>query len=266
MLPHLDGAQRACVLEGLEERSRTAHAGVWARRSYAPMHIHTPLFAPLKLAIERANPGYVVTFDVVFESDGRSVAWHCDYESIGPFAVRDTWTAVRDGCFRSVHFNLTADGGHLRTLSSAPLSYLYCLAIEASGVFGIAHRALNRLLQPLLECMALAHTNEVGVGNTFDNLRLHSLSSGAPRTSYVVRLAKSGQVWLSSASVRRGMQRSEDCHIFGALLDGLDASCSDVSDVQWARARPPVTVPRVCASWRTDHACAQSSSSGTSVS
>ena len=77
-----------------------AHASTWSRRLYAPFFIDAPEMADVKRAILRAHPRHVVAFDIVFESRGNETAWHTDYESLGPFVVRDALVVLareRDG-------------------------------------------------------------------------------------------------------------------------------------------------------------------------
>ncbi|XRB20130.1 alpha-ketoglutarate-dependent dioxygenase AlkB-like domain-containing protein [Pseudoscourfieldia marina] len=154
-------------------------------------------------------PDYAIAFDVVFESRGNPVEWHCDYESLGPFVVPDRWAAVRDSHFMSVHFNLTEDGGALTTNSSVWLS-----------PDGASTRRSNRALE----------------GNVFDNTRLHKVIGGAPRTSYVVRLVRKGAVVLiSKQSIADGIKRSQACMAFRSMLDCVDENASDAAEIDWAR-------------------------------
>ena len=161
----------------------TAHA--WARRHYAPMHIHDPAFRSLKHALQRRWPEHEVTFDVVFEAPpDRCVEFHSDYESLGPFAYHPFRSVARHD-FLSVHFNLTPDGGCLRTLDWPLLSWVHHRVILAFGIYSAAHRLLNALCAPLFRGFARTHPNTPDVGNAFDNLRLHSVSAGDARLSYV---------------------------------------------------------------------------------
>lgn len=168
MHPILSEAQSRIIIEELNSRPQpVAHAQVWSRRSYAPMHIHTRAFADVKCALEKMMPDYVIAFDVVFESMGGEVTYHCDYESLGPFIVQSRWRAIRDSHFLSVHFNLTENGGCLVTHPSLVWAYLFYLAISMNGIFGWAHRLLLRVA-PLGDEQNI-HQNTPRVGNVFDN-------------------------------------------------------------------------------------------------
>jgi hypothetical protein len=71
-------------------------------------------------------------------------------------------------------------------------------------------------------------------GNIFDNTRLHCVTCGAPRTSYVLRLVKKNSVKLTRASVTDGVARSTACHVFSSLLKVTQDAELDVKDVDWA--------------------------------
>ena len=230
-----DSQRRAILLRFGEHAERLAHTSVWARRKYAPMHIHHPTFAALKRQIQAHLPDYVITFDVVFESDGRDVAWHTDYESIGPFRVASAWRAIRDEHFKSVHFNLTPDGGALRTLPSSWLSFVAHATIVGGGIFGTLHTLFLRIFGAWLARRAATHPNDVGHGNVFGNMSLHSVTAGAPRTSYVVRLARRGCVKVDDASLEVGIARSDNCIVFTRLRKHLARRCLDVSYIDWGR-------------------------------
>ena len=229
-------AQQKIVLDafGCDETGPQAHTHTWSRRSYAPMHIHSDAFADVRAQIRGLFPDHVIAFDVVFESRGNETAWHCDYESLGPFEVPDAWRAVRDAHFVSVHANLTGDGGSLLTLGTWPLlSWVHYQVIVWTGIYSAWHLWVTWLCLPVLSRFARVHPNAVGLGNAFHNMRLHSVSAGAPRVSYVVRLVRRG-VTISRASVREGMARSAACSAFGMLLDRIDSEESrDVTTVNW---------------------------------
>lgn len=215
----------------------TAHRAVWSRRSYAPMHIHAPEFEGLRSQLRGALPDHEIAFDVIFESKGTHVEWHCDYESLGPFEVPNRWRAVRDGHFVTVHFNLTEDGGTLVTLPWVWPSYLFYLAIVHCGIFSWAHAALVWLFWPVFACCAWRHPNTPLVGNVFDNTRLHMVTAGAPRLSYVVRLVRRGRcVGISRRSIAAGEARSDACSAFRRVADVLPASDAtvDAAAVDWA--------------------------------
>jgi len=230
---YLTKAQRAHLLRRLEATaSAAAHTHVWSRRSYAAQAIlRDPELRPVRRYLATRFPEYVIAFDVLFESKGGATDWHCDYESLGPFAVPDRWTASRDRHFVSVHFTLTPDGGVLQTLDDWPfLSYVHYWCIATFGIFSWAHTLLVALSRPLFALLAASRTSDVGVGNVFDNTRLHAVTAGAPRVSYVVRLVKRGAVRVTRDSIREGVRRSAACAVFARLGDVDDA---DVADVPW---------------------------------
>lgn len=232
----LSALQADAIMSGLERSaSPRAHRDVWSRRRYAPMHIHRPEFADVRDALEARFPRYAVAFDVVFESRGASVEWHTDYESLGPFSVPDRWEAVRDGHFLTVHFNLTPSGGRLVTLPWPVLSYVFYVAILWTGIFGWAHRLLVWLCAPLLGIAATVHPNAPLSGNVFDNTRLHMVTSGAPRVSYVVRMVRRGRVSVSRASVVAGLERSDACLAFVPLLAWVYERPRDAASLPWDR-------------------------------
>ena len=135
-----EGAER---VEGTETEGLAA-VDTWARRLYAPMHVHAPWMADVRAALGARYPAHVVAFDVLFATaPGARVAWHCDYDSLGPFEVGDANAALRDDHFVSVHFNLTR-GGALRTLPWRWLSYLHYWVIVRVGIFHAVHLHLNR--------------------------------------------------------------------------------------------------------------------------
>lgn len=187
------------------ERDAVASAFGWSRRSYAPMH---PL-PRLHAALRTAYPAYVAAFDVVFESESGAMAdWHVDWESLGPWSIPDAWGAICDSHFASIHFNLTPAGGALRTMPGWPaLAWVYHHAIAHGGLYGGLHRVLNALCRPLFSLFAVEHPPEPRVGNAFDNMRLHAISEGAPRLSYVVRLVRRDVVF-TRAAVERGLAQS----------------------------------------------------------
>ena len=233
----LTEAQRATVLETLEaSKAPQSHQAVWLRRSYAPGCIFAPGMRDVREAIESALPGYSIAFDVIFQSDGKQVDWHCDYESIGPFDVSHPWCAIRDSHFVSVHFNLTADGGRLCTLPWVWLSWIHYTCIVWVGIFSVPHRLLNAICRPLFRWLGTRHTNAPCHGNAFGNMRLHSVTEGAPRTSYVVRLARKQHVTISRNSIESGMARSAACQAFRPLLRYVQIEgTSDVSAVPWSQ-------------------------------
>ena len=228
---------QADQLSHMFEKTATKSDHEWLRRSYAPMCIHSLPFACLRRKIETLYPDYTIAFDVIFENDGRAVSWHCDYDSLGPFE-KPGFRALCNSNFISVHFNLTDDGGALRTYHhSILLSYLFYLTIVYAGFLGAVHMTLLRLCHSLFEKKAYTCSNRALEGNVFDNMRLHSISSGKPRCSYVVRLIKKGCVHISKASVRQGMVRSAPTKTFERLLhllDSFDELKIDASMLDWS--------------------------------
>ena len=235
-IPVLSAQQIALLLDAFERDNGgpQAHANVWKRRSYAPMHIFTKPLDSVREAVARQYPEYAIAFDVVFESAGGPTDWHCDYESLGPFAVRDRMAAVRGAHFMSLHFNLTQGGGSLMTLPWVRLSYLHYLCIIRFGIFSRLHRLLNVLSAPLFSLFARTHPNQPGWGNAFDNTRLHAVAAGSPRVSYVLRLVRKGCVFLDSTSVSEGIARSDACAAFEPLLAHVSGSV-EAATLPWAK-------------------------------
>ena len=111
-----------------------------------------------------------------------------------------------------VHFNLTPNGGRLVTLNWPLLSSLYSFVISVTGIYSLCHRVLNLLCWPLVFLFSKSHTNEPNVGNVFDNMRLHAVTSGDERISYVVRLIKrNGCVTMTRNSIIKCSERSSAC-------------------------------------------------------
>ena len=234
---HMSTLQRDAIREAFEKIEHPkAHRSVWSRRSYAPMHIHSSEFTSLRSQIYRALPQYEIAFDVLFESKGNTVGWHCDYESLGPFVVPNRWKAVKDSYFMTVHFNLTEDGGSLTCLSWPYLSYLFYLAIAWAGIFSTAHSLLTLLFTPMFALFARVHSNQSLRGNIFDNTRLHMVSAGNPRLSYVVRLVKKGDlVHITRDSIRDGVKRSDACAVFNRLVDHIPSAYPiDAASISWS--------------------------------
>ena len=127
-------AQRAAIQDHFEQGPTLAGSYGWSRRQYAPMHIHSKAFSSLRDQIAAQLPDHAVAFDVVFESAGKRVDWHGDYESLGPFAF-DGVQSIRNHDFVSVHFNLTADGGSLSTLDWPIVSTLHHFVIVKWGIY-----------------------------------------------------------------------------------------------------------------------------------
>ena len=232
----LSDEQRASILSHFEADcgAPQAHQQVWTRRSYAPMLIHTPELASVRDAVARLYPDYAICFDVIFESAGGLVDWHCDYESLGPFFVANRRRAVVEGHFLSIHFNLTPRGGSLTTLPWVWLSLVHYYCISTVGIFSTLHRLLNWASRPLYRLFAQAFPNTVGWGNAFDNTRLHAVSPGDRRISYVLRLAKKDCVSLTRTSVVDGIARSKACVAFACLLKRVSDVPLDVAAIDWA--------------------------------
>lgn len=199
------------------------------------MHIHTPEFAELKEEIADRFPDHVIAFDVVFQTDaGTSVDFHVDFESLGPFDEVD-WKGIRDHYFVSVHFNLTPNGGHLVTVAEPyALSVPYHAIISQWGIYSLPHRIANALTRPLLHHLQTVCPNNVDVGNSFDNMRLHGVTAGdAERVSYVVRLVKRGCVTLSPESLRVAATRSAASATLSEAISPHVHRRVDVSDLPW---------------------------------
>ena len=67
----------------------------WKKRLYCPMFIYQSQFCNIKTEIEKQFPDYTIAFDVVFESSGKAVPWHCDYESLGPVIVENPFKSTQ---------------------------------------------------------------------------------------------------------------------------------------------------------------------------
>tara|TARA_B100001741_G_scaffold313698_1_gene321208 strand:- start:6688 stop:7440 length:753 start_codon:yes stop_codon:yes gene_type:complete len=196
-----------------------AHKSVWAKRIYAGMFIHSPELEGIKSHISDCFPEYTIAFDVLFHSKGNEVAWHSDHESLGPFINDTPFDAIVNRHFVSIHFNLTEDGGSLQTLEWPLLSYVNCLINQNFNIFSVPHRMLTIIMRPFAYFFANKKCNSVGVGNHFNNLAMHSVTAGSCRTSYVVRLVKSGKVYTSYDKVLSSMKLSDNCKSFEKILD-----------------------------------------------
>lgn len=219
----------------------------WSRRKYAPMHIHAEALSRVRTQIREQYPDYLIAFDVVFEvQPGVGVDLHCDYESLGPFHY-DRARAIHESHFVSIHFNLTEGGGALVTLPWPRLSLLHHHVISRLGLYSALHRVCNWCTHPLVNMCGQWRSNERGVGNVFDNMRLHMVTPGEARISYVVRLVR----------------RASNVRTSPALLDRAPAPASRVLHSAIARHVRDVTeVDRIPWS-RVREACAETSGSET---
>ena len=229
----INESQKSYILKKFEEESSQSHQNVWKKRQYAPMNIHKEELCDIKKQVEELYPDYRIIFDVVFQSSGISTDWHCDYESLGPFIIKDKYCAIQKSYFTSIHFNLTQDGGSLTTLPSPYISYVYYFIISTFGIFSMIHVLVNYLFKPIFNVYSTKHTNKPGVGNLFDNMRLHSVTNGAPRISYVIRLVRKKSVLISSKSIREGIKRSDACLAFVPLLDCVPENPIYACDIDW---------------------------------
>lgn len=226
----------------VQDDSSVSSSFAWSRRKYAPMHIHSERLTSVRDAIRRQYPDYVIAFDVLFEvSAGVDVALHCDYESLGPFEY-DRYRAMHESHFRSIHFNLTPDGGRLVTLPWPTLSLIHHHVISRFGLYSPLHMMCNRLTRPIVRECAHAFTNEVGVGNVFDNMRLHMVEAGASRVSYVVRLIRRNSNVSTSPSLLHSTASSAPAsRILHSAISRHVSEVTDVERVPWSRVRDTST-------------------------
>ena len=215
-----------------------AHSHTWSRRSYAPMLIHKTEMQLTRQCIQKNFPEYVIAFDVVFESIGNRVAWHCDYESIGPFEYESLYKSIDENHFLSVHFNLTDNGGSLQTLEWTTLSYIMNVVIKWYGIFSTLHFAFAYIIQMIP--FVTTRSNMKYMGNVFNNFKLHAVTSGNARTSYVVRLVKKNCVKISTKSINAGMVRSRNCDEFERFKKMYSGEFSvDVCEFPWNQVNEP---------------------------
>ena len=230
----LSAEQRAAIQDYFNDGPTLAGSYGWSRRQYAPMHIHSKAFASLREQIHAQLPDHAIAFDVVFESAGKRVDWHGDYESLGPFAF-DGVSSIQNHDFVSVHFNLTENGGSLSTLDWPLVSTLHHFIIVKWGIYSRPHKLLNFLSRPLFWLFATTRPNTVGEGNAFDNMRLHSVGAGAERLSYVVRLVRrNGGVTMSPATVATCASRSTACERLTKVLAPAVATSVSAGTFPWA--------------------------------
>lgn len=203
------------------------------------MYIHREEFRTIKESIQASYPDYAITFDVVFESQGDGVAYHTDFESLGPFIVADVMGAVRARDFITLHTNLTPTTSHLTTLEWPLLSWSHSLVNRAFNIFSMPHRVLAWITQRQANYFQTVHPNHVGHFNAFNNLALHSVTAGDARVSYAIRLVHK-RIQTSLPTVWKATRRSKSCEAFATfapLFEG-DAPLS-VASVRWEDVTPP---------------------------
>lgn len=211
--------------------SNQAHTNTWKKRVYCPMLIHQKNMIDIKKEITVEYPNHIVAFDVIFESGGSHVPYHVDYESLGPFIVENPIKSIANDDFVSVHFNLTPNGGRLKTYDSTALSYIHYQTIVMFGIYSFVHKLMTFLSIPFL-MFAYEFPNSVGYGNVFNNMKLHCVTSGSPRVSYVIRMVKK-DVKLSKESVKLGIQRSNACKAFKYLFETVPNEEVTSEKIHW---------------------------------
>ena len=218
--------------EHMQEKS-ASYTHIWNKRLYAPMFIHSNELLSIKKCITEKYPEYTITFDVVFSSKGNKVDWHTDYESLGPFYNNTPLEGIYKQHFLSIHFNLTDGGGHLQTMNSPILSYFNYLIIIHFGIFSLAHRIFSLIIRPFVFLFLHEYSNKKQLGNAFNNLELHAVSSGKERISYVIRMAKSSHVTTSKSCITKAIQRSENSAEFVKLMHVVPTTPTHVSQIRW---------------------------------
>jgi len=221
-----------------------AHSHVWSNRVYAPMFIHAAALNGIKSQVCRMLPDHVIVFDVLFESRGNKVDWHCDHESLGPFINDNPLSAILNDDYLSVHFNLTFKGGNLCVLKWPLLSYLHHLVNKNFDIFSLSWRILNILTSPIADCLCVQKSNTLGRGNIFNNLALHSVSKGEKRVSYVLRLVRKKMVYTSKTCIHDSVKTSQDCLAFKKFLSLMPPHISKnekicASDIDWEKLTIP---------------------------
>jgi len=220
MTLQMSDEERTYILNEFENYNtdKESHTHVWSKRLYAGMFIHSPYLTSLKNQVLQNYPDYTITFDVIFQSKGNEVVWHSDYESLGPFLNETPYVAINERHFISIHFNLTDDGGSLRTMEWPFLSYVNWHINKNFNIFSWPHKFIVSLIGPISHFFAETKANDPKLGNAFNNLAMHSVSEGQPRTSYVLRLVKSDKVKTSKKLVENAMHLSENCKEFFKIL------------------------------------------------
>jgi len=226
------------------------------------MLIHRPEMTAFKRELEQALPTHVVAFDVIFQPSSEPVLWHCDYDSLGPFDSTPLSIATQD--FISLHVNLMSSNssmpgdGQLRTMESFVLSavvYIYgrlgFLRSRGSGQRQF-QRFFNRVFNGLFSLSEVLmhvfgdrrHDSTAGAANTFNNLALHSVTAGAGRVSYAVRLVRRS-VLTSRANLQaltsgdRGTRRQPEFDPFIQHLHGAESMAA--ADFPFAAVVPTTT-------------------------
>ena len=77
------------------------------------------------------------------------------------------------------------------------------------------------VIWPITYLFSIRLPNDVNKGNVFNNLVLHSVTEGKPRTSYVIRLIKSDVVKTSKKCIQAATTRSKNCLVFNKFLDNI---------------------------------------------
>ena len=214
-----------------------AFSDIWSRRSFAPMLIHMPMFDVIKKNIESVFPDYVVTFDTIYESDGRTEPWHCDYETIGIFNINNRFTAIRKSHFLSIVFNLNESSGNMVVLPWTFFSYFHILFVNFFGFMGRIHKLINCFSCLTFWCCSKKYTPYVLHGSVFNPLKLHKMAAGEQRLSYVVHMVKKGGcVYISRDTIMDGMMRSDSCWVYKQFFYKLkDDSLQDASEILWSK-------------------------------
>lgn len=185
-------------------------------------------------------PFQSTAFDVIFAAADNHVPWHADYDSLGPFEA--SWTSIARGDFITVHANLVspAEGGQLRTLDSTAVAIIHWLSNRWTNSFGSLGEVTELALgssEIASRLGAATHDGTIGVGNAFNNLKAHSVTAGAGRVSYVVRLARR-DVRLSGGALRdaaSGLRSTRRIPEFERLLPHLREERMRVGDFPWER-------------------------------
>lgn len=238
-IDHVLSAFSAATANGNASASKDT---VWARRTYAPLHIHGPALTRYRAQLEKAFPTHAITFDVVFAAADNAVPWHADFDSLGPFV--SSVASISDESFITVHANLVeggAGGGQLRTLDSSLVAALHYVTNRLMGTFGAAD-ALSEPLAAGLGATPRTHDGKAGVGNAFNNLKAHAVTAGSGRISYVVRLVRR-DVLLSRAKLlaaARGEASTRRIGEFEKLLPHFPDDALEqlpVGDFPWAQVQ-----------------------------